>query len=52
MKGCTYSYFIREETHTHRLIACDGHQAFKGRGVDLKVEGVCYIEMHRGPHTC
>ena len=27
-----------------------GHQlyAFKGRGVDHKVEGVCYIEMNRG----
>ena len=23
--------------------------AFKGRGVDLEVEGVRYIEMHRGP---
>ena len=22
------------------------------RGVDLEVEGVRYIEMHRGPHTC
>ena len=21
------------------------------RGVDLEVEGVRYIEMHRGPHT-
>ena len=26
--------------------------AFKGWGVDLEVEGVRYIEMHRGPHTC
>ena len=22
---------------------------FKERGVDLEVEGVCYIERHRGP---
>ena len=31
----------------------DGHQLyyFKERGVDLEVEGVRYIEMHRGPHT-
>ena len=26
----------------------DGHQLYK-RGVDLEVEGVRYIEMHRGP---
>ena len=26
--------------------------AFKGRGVDLEVEGVHYIEKHRGPYTC
>ena len=32
-------------------MSCDGHQlyAFKGLGVDLEVEGVHYIEMHRGP---
>ena len=28
-------------------MSCDGHQ----RGVDLEVEGVRYIEMHRGPAT-
>ena len=47
--------FIREEAHTNeRFISCDGHQlyTFKGRGVDLEVEGVRYIEMHRGPHMC
>ena len=27
---------------------CDGHQLYE-RGVDLEVEGVRYIEMHRGP---
>ena len=34
-----------------RFISCDGHQlyAFKGLGVDLEVEGMRYIEMHRGP---
>ena len=44
--------FIHKEAHTNeRFISCDGHQlyAFKGWGVDLEVEGVCYIEMHRGP---
>ena len=48
--GC----FIREEAHTNvRFISCDGHQLydFKERGVDLEVEGVHYIEMHRGLHT-
>ena len=36
-----------------RFISCDGHQpyAYKGRGVDLEVEGLRYIEMHHGPHT-
>ena len=54
MKGCTYC-FIREEAHTNeRFISCDGHKlyAFKWRGVNLEVEGVPYIEMHRGLHTC
>ena len=38
----------------NRFISCDGHQlyAFMGRGVDLEVEGVRYIEMNHGPHTC
>ena len=54
MKGCT-KCFIQVEAHANeRFISCDGHQlyAFKGRGVDLKVEGMRYIETHRGPHTC
>ena len=53
MKGCTYC-FIHEEAHTNvRFIFCDGHQLydFKEHGIDLEVEGVRYIEMHRGPHT-
>ena len=47
MKGCTC--FIHEEAHTNNpFISCDGHKlyAFKGRGVDLEVKGVRYIEMH------
>ena len=28
--------------------SCNGDQLYE-RGVDLEVEGVCYIEMHRGP---
>ena len=46
---------IHEEAHTNvRFISCDGHQLydFKERGVIiLEVEGVRYIEMHRGPYT-
>ena len=47
MKGCTC--FIHEEVNTNEpFIFCYGHQlyAFKGRGVDLEVEGVHYIKMH------
>ena len=42
---------IHEEAHTNEcFISCDGHQLhdFKGRSVDLEVDGVRYIEMHRG----
>ena len=47
-EGYTYC-FIHEEAHTNvRFISCDGHQLYE-RGVDLEVEGVRYIEMHRGP---
>ena len=47
-EGCTYC-FIHEEAHTNvRFISCDGHHLYE-RGVDLEVEGVCYIEMHHGP---
>ena len=44
-EGCTYC-FIHEEAHTNvRFLSCDGHQLYE-RG---EVEGVRYIEMHRGP---
>ena len=45
-------HIMFEEAHTNeRFKSCNGHQlyAFKGRGVDLEVEGVRYIEMHCGP---
>ena len=46
-EGCTYC-FIHEQAHTNvRFLSCDGHQLYE-RGVDLEVEGVRYIEMHRG----
>ena len=44
---------MHEEAHTHvRFISCDGHQLYdvKERGVSLEVNGVRYIEMHRGAH--
>ena len=53
MKGCTVLY-AKKHTHTNvSFISCDGLQLydFKERDVDLEVEGVRYIEMHRGPHT-
>ena len=41
--------FIHEKAHTNvRFLSCDGHQLYE-LGVDLEVEGVRYIEMHRGP---
>ena len=40
---------IHEEAHTNvRFLSCDGHQLYE-LGVDLEVDGVRYIEMHRGP---
>ena len=46
-EGCTYC-FIHEQAHTNvRFLSCDQHQLFE-RGLDLEVEGVRYIEMHRG----
>ena len=45
-----HNVFTRRSTV--RFISCDGHQLydFKERGIDLQVEGVRYIEMHRGPY--
>ena len=40
---------LYEQAHTNiRFLSCDRHQLYE-RGVDLEVEGVRYIEMHRGP---
>ena len=46
--------YIYQFAYTNvRFISCDGHQLYdvKERGVDLEVEGLRYIEMHRGAHT-
>ena len=49
-EGCTYC-FIHEEAHTNvRFLSCDGHQLYElGVDLEVEVEGVRYIEMHRGP---
>ena len=46
------SSFLQQNSY-FLFISSDGHQLydFKERGVDLEVEGVRYIEMHRGLHT-
>ena len=51
MKAAHNVLYMKKHTNV-RFISCDGHQLydFKERGVDLEVEGVHYIEMHRGPH--
>ena len=42
-------FYTLRSTHKRTLfISCDGHQLYE-RGVDLEVEGVHYIKMHRGP---
>ena len=39
---------IHEEAHTNvSFQSCDGHQLYE-HGIDLEVEGVSYIEIHRG----
>ena len=48
-----YIYIYQFAYTNVRFISCDGHQLYdvKERGVDLEVEGLRYIEMHRGAHT-
>ena len=44
-----HTRFIHEEAHTNvRFLSCDGHHLYE-LAIDLEVEGVRYIEMHRGP---
>ena len=48
MKAAHTVLYVHEQAHTNvRLLSCDGHQLYE-RGVDLEVEGMRYIEMHRG----
>ena len=48
MKAAHTGLYTKKHTNV-RFISCDGHQLyyFKERGIDLEVEGVRYIEMHR-----
>ena len=48
MKAAHTVLYMNKHTQTYALLSCDGHQLYE-RGVDLEVEGVRYIEMHRGP---
>ena len=47
MKAAHTVLYMKKHTNV-RFISYDGHQLYE-RGVDLKVEGMRYIEMHRGP---
>ena len=48
MKAAHTVLYMKKHTQNVRFIPCDGHQLYE-RGVDLEIEGVRYIEMHRGP---
>ena len=49
MKAAHTVLYMKKYTQAYvRFISCNGHQLYE-RGVDLEVEGVRYIEMHRGP---
>ena len=56
MKAAHTVLYMKMHTQTYAsypamdisCMSCDGHQLYE-RGVDLEVEGVRYIEMHRGP---
>ena len=47
MKATHTVLYMKKHTNV-RFLSCDGHQLYE-LGVDLEVEGVRYIEMHRGP---
>ena len=52
MKAAHNVLYMKKHTQTYASYpAMDISCMTKERGVDLEVEGVRYIEMHRGPHT-
>ena len=40
-------FYMKKHTNVH-FISYDGHELYDQGAVDLEVEGVRYIEMHRG----
>ena len=55
-EGLHIMFYRRRSTHKRKLRILRWTSAvkkndFKERGVDLEVEGLRYIQMHRGPHT-
>ena len=47
MKAAHTALYMKKHTRPNvRFISCDGHQLYE-RGINLEVEGVRYIEMHR-----
>ena len=52
MKAAHTVLYMKKHTQTNASYPAMGISctyAFKGLGIDLEVEGVHYIEMHRGP---
>ena len=47
MKAAHTVLYMKKHTNV-RFLSCNGHQLYE-LGVHLEVEGVRYIEMHRGP---
>ena len=45
-----HTVLYMKHTKNACFISSDGHQLYE-RGVDLEVEGMHYIDMHRGPAT-
>ena len=45
---CTCNTLYKVYMFLCKNVSCAGHQLYE-RGVDLEVEGVRYIEIHRGP---
>ena len=48
MKAAHTVLYMKKHTQTYASYPAMGHQLYE-RDVDLEVEGVRYIEMHRGP---
>ena len=54
-EGLHIMFYTRRSTHkrTLHILRWDiSYISYMPLGGEVKVEGVRYIEMHRGPHTC